>query len=108
MARTSRFGRVNRGSNPFRCDILWPSGKAPILGMGNFGSIPNKVKDRSSNWSRPMLDRHVTLVRIKVDLNLWNSLVECIIYANKVAGSSPAISKTMAERIKVKVSKTEW
>lgn len=93
MDRTPRFGRVNRGSNPFKCTILWPSGKASILGMGNFGSIPNKVKDWSSNRLGPMLDRRVTLVRIKVDLSLWNSLVECIIYANKVAGSSPAISK---------------
>jgi hypothetical protein len=45
MDRITRFGRVDIGSNPFGyMAILWPSGKAPILGMGNFGSIPNKVK----------------------------------------------------------------
>jgi hypothetical protein len=38
--------------------------------MSDFGSSPNKVKDRSSNRLGPTLDRRVALVQIKVDLKL--------------------------------------
>lgn len=88
-----RFGRVDKGSNPFEYNILWPSGKALILGMSNFGSIPDRVTDWSSNWLGPMLDRRVTLVRVKVDLTYRARLVEYIIYADTAAGSTPAVSK---------------